>query len=218
MDEDTRITGEVLKGRYRLARRISEGVPARWEVTHPRVSGRLLAALWPPTAPCRELRRGAEIATTLRNRGVVQLLDFNCKAGASPLVIYEWLEGTAKLSEIMARTGCLPAGRVASLVESMAATLAAAHRQGVVHQQLRPEEIYVVEDARGGREWTKVDGFGVAAALARAGFWPQSPYRAPERAAKDGDGEPHADQYALAAIAYHMLTGASPVGPNADLE
>src|SRR5213078_3086714 len=99
----------------------------------------------------------------------------------------------------MARTGCLPASRVAGLVESVAATLASAHRMGVVHQQLRPEEIYVVEDGRGGREWTKVDGFGIAAALARAGFWPQSPYRAPQPAAKDGDGgNPHSDQYALA--------------------
>src|SRR5262249_19490125 len=89
--------------------------------------------------------------------------------------------------------------------------LASAHQQGIVHGDLRPELIYVVEGRDGAREWTKIDGFGVAGALADSGTSAPSPYRAPERAGTDkGIDDARSDQYALAAIAYEMLSGVLP--------
>jgi serine/threonine-protein kinase len=210
MQAGSSIKGEVLGHRYRLVRCIADGVPARYQAVHPGTRRTLAAALWPPTPSWKELRRGAAIATTLRHRGVVQLIDFSCRASASQLLIYEPFDGE-RLSEILARSGGLPPARVADLVESLAWTLMDAHQQGVVHQELRTEQVYVVGHARGAREWTKLDGFGVAAALVRAGFSPASPYRAPGRAAAAADSDAPDDQYALAAMAREMLTGSSAV-------
>src|SRR5215831_16828004 len=135
MAQDTELSGHVVSGRYRLVRRIGDGVPALYEATHPRLAGRFAAKLWPPTIPWDAFRRGAELAATLRHPGVVQVIDFNCEPGASPFLIMEWVEGT-KLSDLLAATGLLPVPRVAALVESVAWALASAHQQGVVHQEL----------------------------------------------------------------------------------
>jgi hypothetical protein len=210
MAEDARLRGHVMAGPYRLVRRLADGTPALYEARHPRVAGPFAARLWAPTVPWDAFRRGAEIAMTLRHPGVVQVIDFNCEPGAPPFLITEWLEGTP-LSQLMASSGLLPLPRVAALVESAAWALASAHQQGVVHQELAPAQVLVVEAAGTTREWTKLDGFGMAAALARAGAAPPSPYRAPEQAAPDDDGaDPQSDQHALAAIAYEMLTGVRP--------
>jgi len=211
MAQDTELAGHMLGGGYRLVRRIGEDVPALYEVRHPRLAGRFAAKLWPPTVPWDAFRRGAEMVATLRHPGVVQVIDFNCEPGASPFLVVEWVEG-ARLSDVLAASGLLPVPRVAALIESAAWALASAHQQGVVHQELSPADIFVVQATGTTREWTKVDGFGVAAALSKAGVAPHSAYRAPEQAAPDEEGaDPQSDQYALAAIAYEMLSGVRPI-------
>ena len=76
------------------------------------------------------------------------------------------------LSDVIAESGILPIERAAPLIESAAWALAAAHQQGIVHQELRPDELTIVHAAGTTREWVKLGGFGVAAALARAGLAP----------------------------------------------
>jgi serine/threonine-protein kinase len=125
-------------------------------------------------------------------------------------VVTEWVEGT-KLSDLMAQAAPMEVGRVAAVVENAAAALASAHRQGIVHEELRPEDITLVTVLGIGGEGTKLDGLGVASALARSGSWPPSPYRAPEQNLPDGaPPSPQSDQYALAAIAYELLSGTLP--------
>jgi hypothetical protein len=230
MAQDTELAGHVLGGKYRLVRCVQRPGPADagqrplYEAIHARLSGRFAVKLWPATTPWDAFRRGAELAVTLRHPGVIQVLDFNCEPGASPFLVMEWIDGT-RLSDLIAESGLLPLSRVAPLVESAAWALASAHQQGVVHQELRPDAVFVVQAAGTTREWTKLGGFGVAAALARAGTAPPSRYRAPEQwpagsdgsHVKDGDGDadgngadPQSDQYSLAAIAYEMLAGVPP--------
>src|SRR4029079_14187569 len=133
MEQDTGIEGRVVGGTYRLLRRIGESTPARYEATHPRLAGRYEAKLWPPTAPWDDrVRRGAEVAATLRHRGVVQVIDFNCEPGEPSFLVTEWIEGT-KLSDVMSQTGLLSVSRVAGLLESAAWALSSAHQQGIVH-------------------------------------------------------------------------------------
>ncbi|HVZ71543.1 MAG TPA: serine/threonine-protein kinase, partial [Polyangia bacterium] len=220
MSADTERSGHVLAGKYRLIRAVSEGAREVWEARHEAIAGRVALKLWPLTTPWDAFRRGAERATTLRHPGVMQVLDFNVEPGRAPFLALEWVDGR-RLSDIIAEVGLMPLERVAPLVESAAWALASAHQQGVVHQELRPDEVFVVQAPGTTREWVKLAGFGVSAALARAGARPPSKYRAPEqRAPKDtlGDGDttgvdgddPQSDQYALAAIAYEMLAGVPP--------
>src|SRR3954468_21847562 len=165
-EEGGEVRGHIVGGKYRLVRRLAGGDPPPEEARHPRLAGRFTARLWAPTVPWDAFRRGAEIAATLRHPGAVQVIDFNCEPGAAPFVIGEWIDG-ARLSELMASSGLLPTGRVAALIESTAWALASAHQQGVVHQELQPSEIHVVQATGTTREWTKLDGFGLAAALVR---------------------------------------------------
>src|SRR5450432_607866 len=206
MAQGTELAGHVLGGKYRLVRSVSDGPRKVYEARHERLAGRFAVKQWPATTPWDAFRRGAELAMTLRHPGVLQVLDFNCEPGSSPFLVLEWVDG-ARLSDVIAESGILPIERVAPLVESAAWALASAHQQGVVHQELRPDEVFVVHAPGTMREWVKVAGFGVGAALARAGTAPPSRYRAPEQHpgapdnSDDGD-DPQSDQYALAAIAY----------------
>jgi eukaryotic-like serine/threonine-protein kinase len=210
MAQDLELGGHVVTGRYRLVRRLGESPVAFYEARHPRLSGRFVARLWPATAPWDSFRRGAEIASALRHPGIVQVIDFNCEPGSSPFLITELIEGTT-VAELLAANGLIGVSRVAALVESAAWSLAAAHQQGIVHQELEPACIYVVQAPGTTREWTKIDGFGLSAALVRADAATASPYRAPEQASPDDDAaDPQSDQYALAAIAYEMLAGVRP--------
>ncbi|HEV3033095.1 MAG TPA: protein kinase [Polyangia bacterium] len=214
MAQPPELTGHVLGGKYRLVRAVSEGPRQVYEARHERFSGRFAVKLWPPTTPWEAFWRGAEVAMTLRHPGVMQALDFNCQPGVPPFLVLEWVDGT-RLSEIIAEAGLMPIERVAPLVESAAWAIASAHQQGVVHLELRPDEVFVVHAPGTMREWVKVAGFGVSAALSRTGTSPPSRYRAPEQKAAetgvhdDGD-DPQSDQYSLAAIAYEMLAGIPP--------
>src|SRR5450432_337068 len=211
MAQVTELAGHVLGGKYRLVRSVSDGPRKVYEARHERLAGRVAVKLWPATTPWDVFRQGAELAVTLRHPSVMQVLDFNCEPGSSPFLVLEWIDGT-RLSDVIAEAGILPIERVAPLVESAAWALASAHQQGVVHQELRPDEIFVVHAPGTMREWVKLGGFGVSAALARAGMATPSRYRAPEQnAAPDGEGDdPQSDQYTLAAIAYEMLAGVPP--------
>jgi eukaryotic-like serine/threonine-protein kinase len=236
MAQDTELRGYVLGGKYRLVRQVSDGPRRVYEARHERLAGRFAAKLWPATTPWDAFREGAELAATLRHPGVMQVLDFNCEPGAAPFLVYEWVDG-ARLTDILAEAGILPVERVAPLIESAAWALASAHQQGVVHQELRPDEVFVVHAPGTMREWVKLAGFGVSAALARAGTVPPSRYRAPEQRGRDvaheahneahneahheahheahddahDDGDdPQSDQYSLAAIAYELLAGVPP--------
>jgi len=211
--------GHVLGGRYRLVRAVSEGPRKVYEARHERLAGRFALKQWPATTPWDAFRRGAELAVTLRHPGVLQVLDFNCEPGSSPFLVLEWVDGK-RLSDVIAESGILPIERVAPLIESAAWALASAHQQGVVHEELRPDEVFVVHAPGTMREWVKIAGFGVSAALAHVGSSPASRYRAPEqkrsakdRAVEDDEAEgadPQSDQYSLAAIAYEMLAGVPP--------
>ncbi len=220
MAQDTELRGHVLGGTYRLVRQVSDGPRRVYEVRHERLAGRFAAKLWPATTPWDAFREGAQLAVTLRHPGVMQVLDFNCEPGEAPFLVSEWVDGT-RLTDILAEAGILPVERVAPLVESAAWALASAHQQGVVHQELRPDEVFVVHAPGTMREWVKLAGFGVSAALARAGIAPPSRYRAPEQRGRDAAGaahdeahddgdDPQSDQYALAAITYELLAGVPP--------
>jgi serine/threonine-protein kinase len=223
MAQDTELAGHVLGGNFRLIRSVSDGPRKVHEARHDRLSGRFAVKTWPTTTPWDAFKRGAELASTLRHPGVMQVLDFNYEAGGPPFLVLEWVDAR-RLSDLIAENGLLPVERVAPLIESAAWALASAHQQGIVHQELRPEDIYVVQAPGSMREWVKIAGFGVNASLARVRKPPPSRYRAPEQESADataalaggntqdldaGD-DPQSDQYALAAIAYEMLAGVPP--------
>jgi len=199
-------------GSYRLVRPLG-GDGHVYEARHARRGGRFALKLL-GDVDAEAFARATHQAAALRHPGIVQVVDSGTDAGRA-FVVMEWIEGRS-LAALLADEGALDAERVARLVDSIALGLQAAHRQGLAHGHLDPARIFVLASGGGdetpGAERTKILGFGLGDDLAPGPpITEETPYMAPEQLA--GEAQPLADQFALAAIVYELLTG---VPPSAD--
>lgn len=167
----------------------------------------------------------ARIASQLsrKTRHIVSVTDHG-EDGPHAYLVMELLAGES-LDARLARTGPMPLEKVVPLVYQIARALAVAHADGVVHRDLKPSNVFVTVDEEG-KALVKILDFGIAklrAPTRRAavsledakhstlrGFLLGTPaYMSPEQAR----GKPldhRADVWALAVIAYHLLTGEFP--------
>lgn len=165
------------------------------------------------------IRREAEVLRRLSHPGIVRLLDV-LDDGDDLVLVMPYLPG-GSLADRVARHGPLPADEVASLARQLLDALAAAHRAGVVHRDVKPAN--VLFDADG---WPHLADFGVAATgdttagLTAHGWVVGTPeFMAPEQARGERPG-PAADVFSLGATLVHATTGRSPYGagdPHAEL-
>jgi len=163
-------------------------------------------------------RREATVMAALRHRNIVQVTDFNVTSDGRPFLVMELLEGR-DLAARLANEGSLPLADVVSLVKQIAAGLGAAHDNGITHRDLKPENVFLVTERDGNgeetREIAKILDFGISKVK-------QSPvplthgdvifgtpnYMSPEQAqGRRAEIDGRTDQFALAALAFEMLTG-----------
>ena len=154
--------------------------------------------------------RELEIARTLSAPNVAQVLEVGDPGADLPYLAMERLRGE-DLAEILRQRRALPAAEVAAMVRDVARALDAAHGAGIVHRDLKPSNVFRHED----RIWKVLD-FGISklgdtGELTRNAVIGTPAYMAPEQARGDST-DARADVYALAAIAYRALTGASLFG------
>ncbi|RLU87009.1 serine/threonine protein kinase [Streptomyces griseocarneus] len=155
-------------------------------------------------------RLEAQTAARLNHPQVVAVYDFGAWDGRFYLVM-ELVRGPSLAQELSARGTVAPA-RAARIASQTAAGLAAAHRQGVVHRDVKPGNLMLDADGT-----LKIGDFGIArfvdetsAALTRVGqIVGTSTYLAPERALGRVAG-PASDVYALGCVLYHLLVGRPP--------
>jgi serine/threonine protein kinase len=209
--------GQVLQGTYEVVRLAGQGGMGEvYETRHLRIPGRFAVKLLHQHGPLdgdalASFRREAEITSSLRHPNIVQVLDFNQLPDGSPYIVMEFLDG-ADLSQRLKAQGILPPFEVVRHISQMAAALAAAHEHGVVHRDLKPQNVFLVPMAGQTGEHVKILDFGISS-VRGAMPGPDAPsgtphYMSPEQALGDAaavDGR--TDQFALAAIAYEMLTG-----------
>ncbi len=161
---------------------------------------------------CRE----AEIMSQLRHPNIVQIFDFNVAPDARPYFVMEYLQG--RDLEARLRVGPLSLPAVTRIVGAVSSALALAHAHGVVHRDLKPANIFLATVDGQTDELVKVLDFGIskvraaAAQISRAVDLLGTPsYMAPEQARGQTDAiDGRTDQFALATIAYRMLTGQDP--------
>ena len=164
-------------------------------------------------------RREAEIAAKLKHPVVIPILRVGSEQGLHYFVM-RYVDGCsldALLRERRAEQRPLPIAAVARILGEAAATLAHAHRAGVVHRDVKPANIMLDGESRVlltdfgiSKSAAASSGETTAAALTEFGTVLGTPhYLAPEQAlSRTVDGR--ADQYALAIVGFEMLTGAVP--------
>ncbi len=195
-----------------------------YEVRHLRLSGRYavkflrreVAALG--SQAFQRFQREAEITSGLRHPNIVQIIDFNQMPDGTPFIVMEFLEGVDLAARIEERV-TLPLSEVVLLVEQVASALAAAHGRGVIHRDLKPQNLFLVPIVGQPGELVKVLDFGISkvktdSSLTGDAMLIGTPYyMAPEQARGQTDEiDGRTDQFALAAITYEMLAGARPFG------
>src|SRR3569623_1184671 len=157
--------GQTLDGTYRLLRLIGEGGMGEvYEAPHARLAGRydinvLLRYLTQNPVAVARVDREARVTSLLQHPYVVQVIDHNTSSDGTEYLVMEYLDGES-LAQRVARTGRLPVPEVVSIIDQLAAGLAAAHAHGIVHRDLTPDNIFLVhvEGLEGGRSSRSLPG------------------------------------------------------------
>ena len=143
--------------------------------------------------------------------------DFDQADDGSPFIVMEWLQGRV-LSEVIQRQGVLGLPRAVRLATQIAEGLEAAHRAGVIHRDVKPQNIMVLAAT----DDIKLMDFGIArlrdasglTQLTRTGVMLGTPaYMAPEQI-EGHEITPRVDIYAFGIVFYEMLTGVRPFRAN----
>jgi eukaryotic-like serine/threonine-protein kinase len=215
--------GQVLEDTYRIVRRIGEGGMGEvYEATHSRLAGRYAVKLIRREVASNpdiltRFRREAQVTSALRHPNIVQVLDFRLTPDGMVYLVMEFLDG-ADLATELARSGPLALERACALIDQVASGLAAAHEQGVVHRDLKPANLFLITLPGTRRELIKIVDFGISktaesgAKLTRTAAIIGTPqYMAPEQAlGQHARVDGLSDQFALACIAYEMISGRAP--------
>lgn len=218
--------GRTVAKRYRLERLLGEGCmgavfeawdsqerrPCALKVLHPETSHGEMAAV--------RFTDEAQLVARLCHPNIVEIWDSGRDSDGIPFLVMELLRGQS-LHGFLQKYGALPMDIALDLIKQVGSALHAVHLSGIVHRDLKPQNILLVPLSRGADRWqAKVIDFGLAK-LADHSRAPQrgsdgmligtASYLAPEAwRGISAEVDARADQWALAVIAYRMLSGCLP--------
>jgi len=213
--------GEIVGGKYRLVRYLaSGGMGDVYEAQHTVVKRRFaIKLLHAELATQREslvrFQREAQAAGALESENVAAAVDFGIAEDGSPYIVMEYLAGES-LRALLDRRQHLPLPRAADLVMQACRGVGAAHKAGIVHRDLNPQNLFVCR-REDGTDVVKVLDFGVAkleaveSAETRTGTILGTPaYLSPEQARGEKTVDHRTDIYGLGAVLYELLAGKKP--------
>ncbi|MEM9193027.1 MAG: serine/threonine-protein kinase [Myxococcota bacterium] len=220
------LVGETLGDRYKIIGQIGEGgmgivYEAMHVVIEKKVALKVLRDDFSKRPEVVErFRQEAKSASRIGHENIVDISDFGETPTRQSYFVMEFLEGE-DLANVLAREGTVTADRAVHLVLQCCKALGAAHAKGIVHRDMKPENIFLVKrDVQD--DFVKIVDFGIAKMsdietegapgrkLTKTGMIFGTPeYMSPEQAA----GKPldhRVDVYALAVILFEVLTGRVP--------
>jgi serine/threonine-protein kinase len=214
-------SGLVFAGRYRLVARLARGgMGTVWSATDERL-GREVAIKFmaPELADDDESRsrfeQEARAAARLVSRHVVGIHDHGLSDGI-PYIVLERLEGE-DLQRRLRREPRLSLALCGRIVAHATRALRAAQEAGIVHRDIKPQNLFLAVPTDGGEPEIKLLDFGVAkhagteALRTRTGILVGSPhYMSPEQIRGQRDLDVRSDLFSLAAVTYRCLTGQVP--------
>ncbi len=214
--------GAYVTPSIRLVERLGQGAmgcvwTADHLTLHSRVAVKFLADALAAEPECVErFAREAAAAAQVRSPHVVQVFDYGIGEHGSPYIVMELLEGRDLGAHLRERV-CLTLHEVVSIVRQACRALSWAHARGVVHRDVKPENIFLC-DQPGDELFVKLLDFGIAKArigrcLTANGVWLGSPsYMSPEQLEGSDAVDGRSDSWSLAVVAYEALTGKKPFG------
>ena len=207
--------GQLLAGRYELKDLAGTGgmssvYRARDSVLERTVAIKILHEHFSDDPEYVErFRREARALAQLNHPNIVTVIDRGEFEGRQ-FIVFEHVDGET-LKSLVDREGALPVDRALALVHQVARGLAFAHEHGVVHRDVKPQNVLLDEDGV-----AKVTDFGIARSIdpsdeltETGALLGTSEYIAPEQASGQRVDE-RSDQYSLATVLYELLTGEPP--------
>jgi serine/threonine-protein kinase len=217
------VPGDVIGGKYRIVRLIGDGgmgtvYEAHHEFLETSVALKFLHSELAKRAGLgSRFLQEARVSARIRSPHVTHVTDVDQTADGSPYLVMELLHGEP-LQQAMDRQGKLPPEQAVDFALQILSGLESAHAIGVVHRDLKPDNVFIVP-ASGGPLLKLID-FGIAKlrastefqkGLTRAGVIMGTPeYMAPEQLFAAENVDHRADLYSLGVILFEMLAGRRP--------
>ncbi|MGC4068989.1 MAG: serine/threonine-protein kinase [Polyangiaceae bacterium] len=215
--------GRVLAGRYRLSDKLGQGgMGSVWRAEHLTLKSQVAVKLMDPSVAdsaeaLTRFEREALAVAELRSTHIVQVIDYGIDDG-TPYIVMELLIGE-NLGALIRRQGRLTLRDTTHVLSQVARALAVAHGRGVIHRDLKPDNIFISNE--NGEQLVKVLDFGVAkridalaastAPKTHTGLLLGTPYyMSPEQALGEPGLDVRSDIWSLGIIAYECLTGRLP--------
>ncbi|HET8607930.1 MAG TPA: protein kinase [Gaiellaceae bacterium] len=209
------VVGELVADRYELEELVGTGGMSSVFRAHDRLLDRKVAlkVLHPQFGDDDEyverFRREARSVARLSHPNVVTVIDRGEEDGRQ-FIVFEYVDGE-NLKHVIDRSGALPIETAVALAHQIARALAFAHEHGLVHRDVKPQNVLLNGDGR-----AKVTDFGIARSLdVKHGVTQTgtvlgtSDYIAPEQA-QGQQVSAQTDVYSLGAVLYELLTGETP--------
>jgi len=217
--------GLLLNDRYRIVRKLGEGgMGAVYEGKHEMINRSLaIKCLHPQFMANKEVverfHREANAATAVGNEHIIEVTDVGSFDDGSPFIVMEKLDGI-EFGDLLDEVGGISVGRMVHIVNQVCEALQAAHDQGIVHRDMKPENVFLIKRS-GDEDFVKVLDFGISKmaesaeslgnGLTKTGMALGTPYyMPPEQAQGVRDIDHRADVYACGVIMFQALTNRLP--------
>ena len=211
--------GQRSMGPYKLSRQIGEGAISNVYLAQHRMLKRPAAVkVLKQQATTDEwtarFQREVQLSSQLHHPNTIAIYDYGTGAGGEFWYAMEYLEGLS-LADLVERYGPVPPSRTAHILRQACASLWEAHSCGLVHRDIKPQNIMLC-DIRGERDFVKVLDFGLVKQIgggdtrdltAHMRILGTPLYMSPERIRNPADADTRADIYALGAVGFFLLTG-----------
>ncbi len=217
--------GELIDGKYRIVKLIGQGgMGAVYEGNHELIDRRVAIKVLLPTAEqehaVARFEREARAAGRIGNDHILEVLDIGSIGDGSRYMVMEFLDGDPLSKRIEQRLR-LTGAEVAKIAIQLLDGLASAHSAGVLHRDLKPDNIFLVRQKAGHRDFVKIIDFGISKfqplgqseemRMTATGMVVGTPYYiSPEQAKGLADVDLRSDLYAVGVILYEALSGRVP--------